>query len=146
MSSVASSRAPAESAGSAATMSRSKHWYPVLWRWHFYAGLFCIPFVITLSISGAIYLFKPWFDAQAFEPYSQLVMVGERSSANEQIQTALAALPGSRFMSYRLPLEADDADRTSLADWGVAERATLHLATVTDALAAETKACLSWKD
>ena len=96
----------------------SSSWYPVLWRWHFYAGLFCIPFVITLSISGAIYLFKPWFDAQAFEPFSQLETVGQRKTPNQQIETALSALPGSRFMSYELPLEPDDAVVVNLLHQG----------------------------
>ena len=40
--------------------------YRAVWRWHFYAGLFCIPFVIVLAISGSIYLFKTeiesWID------------------------------------------------------------------------------------
>jgi hypothetical protein len=29
------------------------------WRWHFYAGLCVLPFVITLSLSGTAFLFKP---------------------------------------------------------------------------------------
>ena len=33
--------------------------YRTVWRWHFYAGLFCIPFVLWLSLTGTIYLFKP---------------------------------------------------------------------------------------
>jgi uncharacterized iron-regulated membrane protein len=33
--------------------------YRTVWRWHFYAGLFCIPFVIWLATTGSIYLFKP---------------------------------------------------------------------------------------
>lgn len=28
--------------------------YRMLWRWHFYAGLFCIPFIILLSITGSL--------------------------------------------------------------------------------------------
>ena len=36
--------------------------YRLVWRWHFYAGIFCIPFILSLSISGAIYLFKPQID------------------------------------------------------------------------------------
>ena len=32
--------------------------YRAVWRWHFYAGLFCIPFVVLLSIDESIYLFK----------------------------------------------------------------------------------------
>jgi hypothetical protein len=31
-------------------------WYNAVWRWHFYAGLFCIPFIIWLSLTGTIYL------------------------------------------------------------------------------------------
>lgn len=30
-----------------------------LWKWHFIAGLISLPFVLILSITGAIYLFKP---------------------------------------------------------------------------------------
>ena len=36
--------------------------YRSVWRWHFYAGLFVIPFVLLLSVTGAIYLFKPQID------------------------------------------------------------------------------------
>ena len=28
--------------------------YRSIWRWHFYAGIFCIPFVILLAITGAM--------------------------------------------------------------------------------------------
>lgn len=30
-----------------------------LWKWHFIAGIISLPFVLILSITGAIYLFKP---------------------------------------------------------------------------------------
>jgi transposase len=33
--------------------------YRTVWRWHFYAGLFCIPFVLWFATTGTIYLFKP---------------------------------------------------------------------------------------
>ncbi len=33
--------------------------YPTISRWHFYAGLFVLPFILILSITGSIYLFKP---------------------------------------------------------------------------------------
>src|SRR3546814_8147218 len=34
-------------------------WYNAVWRWHFYAGLFCIPFVIWLALTGTIYTWGP---------------------------------------------------------------------------------------
>ena len=36
--------------------------YRTLWRWHFYAGLFVIPFVLVLALSGSVFLFKPQID------------------------------------------------------------------------------------
>ena len=33
--------------------------YRTIWRWHFYAGLFVVPMVLILSLTGAAYLFKP---------------------------------------------------------------------------------------
>lgn len=38
--------------------------YNTILRWQLYAGLFCIPFVLVLSITGAIYLFKPQVEAE----------------------------------------------------------------------------------
>lgn len=30
------------------------HFYRAVWRWHFYAGLFVIPFILMLSVTGII--------------------------------------------------------------------------------------------
>ena len=37
--------------------------YNAVWRWHFYAGVFCVPFVIWLALTGTIYLWKPQIEA-----------------------------------------------------------------------------------
>ena len=77
--------------------------YNAIWRWHFYAGLFCIPFILVLSISGAIYLFKPQVEAVLDQPYNQLVITGKRATAESQVLAALAAVPGSVLNAYVLP-------------------------------------------
>ncbi|HEY8607862.1 MAG TPA: PepSY domain-containing protein [Noviherbaspirillum sp.] len=33
--------------------------YRTLWRWHFYAGLFVMPLLVVLAITGTLYCFKP---------------------------------------------------------------------------------------
>jgi uncharacterized iron-regulated membrane protein len=33
--------------------------YRTLWRWHFYAGLFVMPWLLVLAITGTIYCFQP---------------------------------------------------------------------------------------
>ena len=41
----------------------TNRFYRTVWRWHFYAGLFVIPFMLMLATTGIIYLFKPQLDA-----------------------------------------------------------------------------------
>ena len=82
--------------------------YRTLWRWHFYAGLFVIPFILILSVTGAIYLFKP--QIEAWEESSWRGLPTENAVApSQQIGAALAAFPGARLHSYRLPVGDSDA-------------------------------------
>jgi uncharacterized iron-regulated membrane protein len=63
--------------------------YRMIWRWHFYAGLFCIPFIILLSITGPIYLFKPQIEAAIDAKYDHLNFTGAPQSANLAVSAAL---------------------------------------------------------
>ncbi len=76
--------------------------YRTVWRWHFYAGIFCIPFVLWLATTGTIFLFKPQIEHYLDRPYDHLV-IEQRASANQQVQAALAAVPGSTLDAYELP-------------------------------------------
>ena len=84
--------------------------YNTVWRWHFYAGVFCIPFAIWLSITGAIYLFKPqienWLDA----PYDNLTVVAS-AKPSQQVQAALAAAPNTVLNAYEMPRSNHSAIR-----------------------------------
>ena len=54
--------------------------YRALWRWHFHAGMFCIPFVLVLALTGSIYLFKPQIDAFADRSVDALQVTGARAT------------------------------------------------------------------
>lgn len=82
--------------------------YRTIWRWHFYAGLFVMPMVLVLAITGAIYLFKPQVDAWEERAWRGLP-AATTVSADQQVKAALAAFPRSRFSSYRLPEAENDA-------------------------------------
>ena len=90
-----------------------------VWRWHFYAGLFCIPFVLWLSVTGTIFLFHPQIQHWLDRPYDHLV-IDQRATANAQTQAALAAVPGSTLDSYQLPYTATSAAQV-LVDQGTAQ-------------------------
>ena len=83
--------------------------YRAVWRWHFYAGLFCIPFVIFLAITGSIYLFRPQIEAWLDSPYDHLILTGHRTTAEAQVKAALASVPGSVLQAYELPKSTDAA-------------------------------------
>jgi uncharacterized iron-regulated membrane protein len=85
-----------------------------LWRWHFHAGLLCIPIVIVLALTGSIFLFKPQIDAFADRDVDPLRLSGHRAAAERHIDAALASLPGSKLFVYEVPQEPDDAVRVHL--------------------------------
>jgi len=96
-----------------------------VWRWHFYAGLFCIPFVLWLSITGTIFLFHPQIQHWLDRPFDHL-SITQRASANAQVQAALAAEPGSTLDSYQLPLTSTSASEV-LVDKGTQQfRVYIH--------------------
>lgn len=105
--------------------------YRTLWRWHFYAGIFCLPFILTLSISGAIYLFKPQIDAWVDSPYRNLDIAGERALATAHIAAALQALPNAEFLNYRLTESNADAVVVTVRHHGEPWLVYLHPETLT---------------
>ncbi|KQX26363.1 hypothetical protein ASD39_02815 [Sphingomonas sp. Root50] len=92
-----------------------------MWRWHFYAGLFVLPFVLILSVTGAIYLFRPQIDRWEERAWRGLGTEGT-VSPDAQLTAVLAANPGLRFNSYRLPEHPGDAAAVGLLLPGGAKR------------------------
>ncbi|MET0232508.1 MAG: PepSY domain-containing protein [Rhodanobacteraceae bacterium] len=90
------------------TIERRAALHRLIWRWHFYAGLFCIPFVIALAITGSIYLFRPQIEARLDAPYRGLAREAT-VPPSAQVAAALSALPGAKLKAYQLPLAAGDA-------------------------------------
>ncbi|MFV3131675.1 PepSY-associated TM helix domain-containing protein [Niveispirillum sp. KHB5.9] len=87
-----------------------------IWRWHFYAGLFCVPFIIALALSGSLYLFKPQVEAWIDRPYDNLTLTGPAADANAQALAALAAVPGGSLKTYILSEHPTDAVRVQIRD------------------------------
>lgn len=100
--------------------------YRAVWRWHFYASLFCMPFVILLSISGALYLFKPQIEAWIDRPYDQLTIRGPRGTVADQVRAALAAIPDSTPVGYELPPTPTSAARIQVRKDGETLRVYVH--------------------
>lgn len=85
--------------------------YRTIWRWHFYAGIFCIPLVIWLACTGSIYLFKPQIERFLDRRYDHLQWTGERATPEAIAKAAVAAVPDSSLHYYELPPSAAAAVR-----------------------------------
>ncbi len=103
-------------------MSERTALYRTLWRWHFYAALYVLPFIVILSLTGAIHLFKPQIDRFEERAFQNLPVAGV-ASPNAQLDAALAAYPGAQFHSYRLPERDGDAAMIHL---GLADGKTMR--------------------
>jgi uncharacterized iron-regulated membrane protein len=77
--------------------SKSSNLYRAVWRWHFYAGLLVLPFLITLSITGGLYLFKDEIDGIIHADLKQVEVRDDSTKVMPaaMVAAALAAHPGT---------------------------------------------------
>jgi uncharacterized iron-regulated membrane protein len=80
--------------------STGRKLYKAIWRWHFYAGIFAIPFMVMLSITGIIYLFKPQLDAMMYRDLMFVSPRAETSKASDQLESVKAAYPDAIVKAY----------------------------------------------
>ena len=92
--------------------------YAAVWRWHFYAGLFCLPFFCWLALTGSAYLFRPDIEAWLDRPYEGLSLVGPRPAPSIEAAAAIAAVPGAAFSRYEPPATPTGAAQVVVAKEG----------------------------
>lgn len=89
--------------------------YRTVWRWHFYAGLFVIPFMLILAATGIIYLFKPQLDAAMY--HSQMFVQPSEATLpySEQVQVAIKAHPDATVTQVTPNIPAERSTEVLLA-------------------------------
>jgi uncharacterized iron-regulated membrane protein len=92
--------------------------YNQAWRWHFYAGLFVIPFMIMLSVTGIIYLFKPQLDNLMYADLLQVNGSGQVLSAEQQLARVQAAYPQATVSQYLPPVDAQHSAQFVVTEAG----------------------------
>ena len=89
--------------------------YRAVWRWHFYAGLLVLPFMITLSITGALYVYHDeidnWFHADLKRVQ---VQDSQRLAPSALVASALDAVPG-KAVKYTDPADAGASTEITVA-------------------------------
>ncbi len=111
--------------GPAASQTTGGALYRLVWKWHFLASLFVLPFMALLAITGGIYLYKPqienWLyaDRLAVAPLERTLPI-EAQIAAVEAQTPITRLRG--VTSYDEPgrttlIEFNDANGTRSIAW-----------------------------
>ncbi len=92
--------------------------YNLAWRWHFYAGLFVAPFMIMLSLTGIIYLFKPQLDNLMYSDMLTVTPSHHQLSAQQLQQRVLSSYPQAAVSKYLPPLNAEGSAQFVVRDSG----------------------------
>ncbi|MCQ8278889.1 PepSY domain-containing protein [Acetobacteraceae bacterium KSS8] len=93
-----------------------------VWRWHVLSGLFCLPFVAFLCLTGAVYLFKPQIDRLIDRPYDHLAVASSIATPAQEVRAALASIPNGRLLALELPQGPGHAARVLVDRGGEAIR------------------------
>lgn len=90
--------------------------YRAVWRWHFYAGLITLPFLILLAVTGGLYLFRAEIDGLIHRDVKRVEarMTGERPPS-EIVAQAVKGFPG-QAVKYIPPDSATASAEVTIRD------------------------------
>jgi len=93
-------------------INHTKSFYLSVWRWHFYAGLYAVPFLLMLSITGLLMMYSPVIerfihqDLYTVEHTSPVSM-----SFEEQRKLVVDAYPNDEVKNLYSPANAEESTR-----------------------------------
>ena len=97
--------------------------YRAVWRWHFYAGVLVMPFLLLLTLTGGLYLFKDEIDQAVYRSMIQVpassrqvspdawVAVAERTGAGV---AANVVLPAASDQAVRIRVDRPDGGQNTV--------------------------------
>ncbi|HEX8470678.1 MAG TPA: PepSY domain-containing protein [Brevundimonas sp.] len=87
--------------------------YRAVWRWHFYAGLLVLPFLMLMAVTGGLYLFKTEIDGLIYRPLSHVEARPATTSPDRWVASAEAGT-GGKVANLIIPARSDEAVRLTI--------------------------------
>ncbi len=84
-------------------------WYARFWRWHFFAALLVIPFVIWQSVTGILYIWHQEYEKVVHADQMIVTPHTTRVSYQAQLDTALAYQSGKKVNQLVIPADSTQA-------------------------------------
>lgn len=101
---LAPSPVPDEAARDGGPAPRSdSRLYRAVWRWHFYAGLFSIPVLVMLCLTGSVYVLKPQIEGLLYGHLMHVPPGTHVVSYQDQLKTVRTAYPTATVSSVTPP-------------------------------------------
>lgn len=93
--------------------------YRLVWKWHFLAALYVLPFMLLLSITGGIYLYKPQIEGWLYADRLNVEITGPAQSFEAQLAAVEVAAGLTRVRGVTT---YDDPTRSTLIEFNDAEK------------------------
>jgi uncharacterized iron-regulated membrane protein len=93
-----------------------------LWRVHFYAGIFSIPFIVLMALTGLVILYTQPIHDLFQGSLREVTASGSPLSYDQQEQAVEQSFPGVPVQSMTLPTDSHHATVFSLDDGSAAGR------------------------
>ena len=107
------------------TVSHVSDAFRAIWRWHFYAGLFVLPFLMLMALTGGLYLYKAEIEDVAYRSLAT-IEVGQTRTSPDQWQRAAEQAVGGTAAAVVIPdrpdravqvrVRTDQGERTAFVD------------------------------
>ncbi|MGH6935119.1 MAG: PepSY domain-containing protein, partial [Methylocella sp.] len=81
--------------------------YRAVWRWHFVAGLFALPFLLNLAITGGLYLFAPEINHILYHSLEDVPVRGDTPMAASSLVQKTGDGTNAEVLQLTLPSEPD---------------------------------------
>jgi len=93
-----------------------RHLNKWMWKWHFIAGVVLMPFILLLTLTGSIYLFKSMYETYTNESMMKVVIQGQRLSYEKQLEL-VSSYTGKNPSNFVLSSKEDEASTFEVGKW-----------------------------
>lgn len=92
--------------------------YRLVWKWHFFASLYVLPFMMMLALTGGVYLYKPQIEAWLYAEQMHVIETGAPLSYEMQLAELRANPSVTRLRGVT---DYDDPNRSTMVEFNDAD-------------------------
>ena len=96
--------------------SNRANFYPLVWRWHFFAGLFTAPFISVLAATGLIYLYSAEIETTLRQDQVIVEPTGPTLPLSTIIESAKGEYPDRQVSNVMVPHQKNFATFVTMTD------------------------------